>query len=108
VRGQLPRIQTGITDAGYKRQCIDWRARTRGWLVEVVQRAVHLRGFHVLPKRWIVERTFAWFNPYRRLSKDYEYYLSRSETMIYLVLLRLLLRWITKHPIPAHSLFNAV
>jgi hypothetical protein len=46
----------------------------------------------VLPKRWMVERTFAWFNPYRRLSKDDEYYPSSSEAMIYLASVRLMLR----------------
>jgi putative transposase len=102
VRGQFPRLQKLIADAGYKQQFIDWFTQTCGWLVEIVQRATHLRGFHVLPKRWIVERTFAWFNPYRRLSKDYEYYPSSSEAMIYLASIRLMLRRITKHPTPSH------
>ncbi len=96
VRGKLPRVQKVIADAGYKHQFIDWFARTLGWLVDIVCRAPHQRGFHVLPKRWIVERTFAWFNPYRRLSKDYEYYVSSSEAMIYLASIRLLLRRATK------------
>ncbi len=98
VRGNLPRVQTLIADAGYKRQFSGWFARTLGWLVEIVCRAPHQRGFHVLPKRWIVERTFAWFNPYRRLSKDYEYYPSSSEAMIYLASIRLMLRRATKCP----------
>ena len=98
VRNQFPRVQKIIADAGYKQHFIAWFARTAGWLVEIVQRAVHLRGFHVLPKRWIVEWTFAWFNVYRRLSKDYEYYLSSSEAMIYLPSIRLMLRRATKRP----------
>ncbi len=98
LRGNLPRVQKVIADAGYKQQFIDWFARTLGWLVDIVCRAPHQRGFHVLPKRWIVERTFAWFNPYRRLSKDYEYYVSSSEAMIYLASLRLILRRVTKRP----------
>ncbi len=100
LRGKLPRVQTVIADAGYKQQFIAWFARTTGWLVEIVSRAAHLRGFHVLPKRWIVERTFAWFNPYRRLSKDYEYYVSSSEAMVYLASIRLMLRRATKRSIP--------
>ncbi len=102
MRGNLPRVQTLIADAGYKRQFSGWFARTLGWLVEIVCRAPHQRGFHVLPKRWIVERTFAWFNPYRRLSKDYEYYPSSSEAMIYLASIRLMLRRIQKCPTPSH------
>jgi putative transposase len=100
LRGKLPRVQKIIADAGYKQQFIAWFARTTGWFVEIVCRAAHLRGFHVLPKRWIVERTFAWFNPYRRLSKDYEYYVSSSEAMVYLASIRLMLRRATKRSLP--------
>lgn len=49
-------------------------------------------GFQVLPKRWIVERTFAWWNQYRRLSKDYELLPEMSESMIYTVMIRLMLK----------------
>jgi putative transposase len=100
VRHQFPRLAKIIADAGYKQQVVNWFARTTGWLVEIVQRASHQRGVHVLPKRWIVERTFAWFNPYRRLSKDYEFYLSSSEAMIYLASIRLMLRRVRKGATP--------
>ncbi len=102
VRGSFPRLQKVMADAGYKQQFIEWFARTTGWLVEIVCRAHHVRGFQVLRKRWIVERTFAWFNPYRRLSKDYEYYVSSSEAMIYLASIRLMLRRTTKCSIPTN------
>lgn len=49
-------------------------------------------GFKVLPKRWIVERTFAWFTQYRRLSKDYEAYAVTSEGFIKLAMIRLMLK----------------
>lgn len=49
-------------------------------------------GFKVLPKRWIVERTFAWMSKYRRLSKDYEYFPSTTESMMYISMSRLMLR----------------
>lgn len=49
-------------------------------------------GFQVLPKRWIVERTFAWWNQYRRLSKDYELLPEMSESMIYTVMIRWMLK----------------
>jgi putative transposase len=96
MHGKFPRLHKILADAGYKQQFIDWFAHTVGWLVEIVQRATQLPGFHVLPKRWIVERTFAWFNPYRRLSKDYEYFASSSESMVYLASIRLMLRRYTK------------
>ena len=43
-----------------------------GWVLEIVKRSDDVKGFKVLPHRWIVERTFAWLGRYRRLSKDYE------------------------------------
>jgi putative transposase len=53
-----------------------------GWELEVVKKADGQSGFVVLPKRWIVERTFAWMGKYRRLSKDYEFQPESSEAMI--------------------------
>lgn len=58
--------------------------------VEVIQRIA--QAFEVLPKRWIVERTFGWLNRYRRLSKDYELHSESSEAMIYGSLIRLMTR----------------
>lgn len=48
--------------------------------------------FWLLPKRWVVERTFSWFGHFRRLSKDYEYLPTRSEAMIYAAMVHLMLR----------------
>ncbi|MCW5242404.1 transposase, partial [Synechocystis sp. PCC 6803] len=50
------------------------------------------KGFEVLPRRWVVERTFAWFGRYRRLSKDYEYLPTTSETMLYVAMVHLILQ----------------
>jgi transposase len=61
--------------------------------VEVIQR--QSETFEVLPKRWIVERTFGWLNRFRRLSKDYEVYSKVGEAMIYGTLMRLMLRRLT-------------
>lgn len=61
-----------------------------GARVEVIQRIA--QTFEILPKRWIVERTFGWLNRYRRLSKDYELHSESSEAMIYGSLIRLMTR----------------
>ncbi len=60
--------------------------------LEIVKRSDEATGFVLLPKRWIVERTFGWLNRCRRLSKDYETLLPHSEAMIYIALSHLMLR----------------
>ena len=79
-------------DGGYRGACLEWvRARFR-YCLEVVLRSDDVKGFVVLPKRWIVERTFAWLNNHRRLSKDYERFTKTSETIIQVAMIRLMLR----------------
>ena len=92
LHGKFPRLQKILADQGYKDRFIAWFLTTFGWVVEIVQRNPVIKGFEVIPKRWIVERTFAWMNLYRRLSKDYEYHTSSSESMIYLASIRLMLK----------------
>jgi transposase len=80
-----------FVDGGYTGTLIDWAKQMFGYTVEVVKRTEqHL--FKVLPKRWIVERSFAWLNWPRRLSKDYELLHTTSETMTYVAFAHLLLR----------------
>lgn len=59
-------------------------------VLEIVRREKAAKGFQVLPKRWIVERTFAWLGRYRRLSKDYEQLTDSSESMIYVAMIGLM------------------
>jgi len=78
-------------DGGYTGSLIDWAKQMFGYTIEVVKRTEqHL--FKVLPKRWIVERTFAWLNWSRRLSKDYEIRHNSAETMIHIAFAHQLLR----------------
>jgi putative transposase len=65
---------------------------TYGWIVETIKRSDDAQGFVLLPKRWVVERTFGWLNHSRRLSKDYEGLTENSEAFIYIDLIRLMLR----------------
>ena len=69
-----------------------WCEEEGGWELEVVERNREAQGFKVLPKRWIVERTFSWLIRNRRLSKDYERKVQSSETFIEVTMIRLMLR----------------
>jgi putative transposase len=83
-------------DGGYAGQLIDWVKTTCQWVLQIVKRSDDLQGFVVLPRRWVVERTFAWLGKYRRLSKDYEAQVETSEAMIYAVMTHLMLRRLAK------------
>jgi putative transposase len=87
----LPRLRTLFADGGYAGQLVEWFQETVGWTLRIVKRTANA-GFEVLPKRWIVERTFAWLSQYRRPSRDYEELPESSESMIYISMIRLLLR----------------
>lgn len=76
-------LTTVFADGGYTGKLIDRAKAMFGYRVEVVKRN-ELHTFKVLPKRWIVERTFAWLNWSRRLSKDYELRHDSAETMIHI------------------------
>lgn len=69
-----------------------WNLRTRNRIdFELVKRTDQMKGFVVLPRRWVVERTFAWLSFNRRMSKDYEFLPATSETFIYISMIRLML-----------------
>jgi putative transposase len=89
------RLKLFYADQGYAGQSmVDWVSKNfkkLGWKLSIVAK-MHPKQFELLPKRWIVERTFAWFNNYRRLSKDYEYYPKSSETIIRIVMLQIILK----------------
>jgi transposase len=78
-------------DGGYTGTLIDWAKAMFGYDVEVVKRN-EMHTFKVLPKRWIVERNFAWMGWSRRLSKDYELCPTSSETMIWISFAHTLLK----------------
>jgi putative transposase len=78
-----------FADAGYAGKLVEYATKTYNWVVEIVRRSD--TGFKVLPKRWIVERTFSWINNSRRNSKDYEYLAETSEAMIQLAMVRVML-----------------
>jgi putative transposase len=90
--GACKKLRLIWADGGYRGRLLDWVAQHFPFRLRPVLRPKEQKGFAVLPRRWVVERTFAWFNHHRRLSKDYEVQLSTSETMIYIVMIRLMVR----------------
>jgi putative transposase len=81
-----------IADGAYAGRMEQIVPRVCGWTLQIVKRSEGARGFVVLPKRWIVERTLAWIGRNRRLSKDYEERPESSEALIYISMIHLMVR----------------
>jgi len=93
VKGRCPRLKVIWADGIYEKQfLIDWVKAECGWELRVTKRSEKAKGFQVLPKRWVVERTFGWLGRYRRLSKDYEVLPETSEAMIQLAMIHIMVR----------------
>ena len=92
AQGRFSRLKLIWADGGYAGQLIGRVQQMCGWVLEIVKRSDDATGFAVLPKRWIVERTFGWFGWYRRLSKDYEELTENSEAMILVCMIHRMLR----------------
>jgi transposase len=103
-----PEIEVLFADMGYQ-GLEPWSEVTLGWRLIIVKRPAKWvwvpvdapppglpSGFHVLPKRWIVEQTFAWLTRNRRLTKDWERLSTTSETWIYLAMSRLMAKKLAK------------
>ena len=87
------RLKRIWADGGYRGEFVDWVAKKfKKIVVDITLRSDDLKGFEVIPWRWVVERSFAWLGAYRRLSKDYEFFTDHSESMIYLASIHRLLR----------------
>ena len=76
----------------YRGDLLEWVQQHFHFVLQPVLRCEGQKGFVVLPRRWVVERTFAWLTQSRRLSKDYERLLVSSEAMIYIAMTPLMLR----------------
>jgi putative transposase len=90
--GRFPRLRLIWADQGYKDHFVTWARAVTGWVIEVVVRPKEQRGFAVLPRRWVVERTFAWLGRCRRLSKDYEALPATHEAWVHLGMIHLMLK----------------
>ncbi len=92
LNGACKKLRLIWVDGAYRGQLVAWVAEYMRFVLRPVLRCDDHKGFVVLPRRWVVERTFGWLNQYRRLSKDYEVLPSSSEAMIYIAMTRLMLR----------------
>ena len=96
--GGCKKLRKVWVDGGYFGTLLEWAwQRWQRWqrlrvVLEVVKRPPEQQGFAILPRRWVVERTFAWLSHHRRLSKDYERLIPTSETFIQISMMRLMLR----------------
>jgi transposase len=97
AQAKFPRLAHIWADSGYiGAKWHGWFQWFCGWVIEIVKRSDPSSKFLVVPRRWVVERTFAWFDRYRRLSKDYEVLNQSSETRCRVATIQLLLRRLTK------------
>lgn len=95
----LKRLKRLWADGGYRGEFVAWVGKTfKKVVVDITLRSDDQAGFQVIPWRWVVERTFAWFGAYRRLSKDYEFAARNSESMIYIASIHRMIRRLA----PAH------
>ena len=104
AQGLFPRLQRIWADGGYAGKLIAWVQETCGWVLEIIKRSDVVKGFKLLPRRWVVERTFGWLGRYRRLSKDYERQPESSEAMVYWAMTRLMVRRLTRQQCRARAL----
>lgn len=85
------RIELVWADGGYRgEELINWVKKFWNWTWTVVLRTDNQNGFKLIPRRWVVERTFSWFNQSRRLSKDYEKNVVNSQAMCYIAMIKIM------------------
>lgn len=97
VHNRWCRLKLFWADGAYE-DIVDWVRQTLGWTLDIVRRPADAKGFVVLPRRWVVERTFGWLGRYRRLSRDFEHQTQSSEAMVYVASIHRMLRLLATRP----------
>ena len=92
----FPRLRLIWADGGYAGKLIDWVLSVCGWLLTIVKRCDTVKGWVLLPRRWVVERTFGWLSQCRALARDYEFHPQTSEALIQVAMIHLMLRRLAK------------
>lgn len=93
-----PSVTYGWADGGYAGELVEWAATLLGITLAIVKRPTNQKGFVLLARRWVVERTIAWLNRCRRLSKDYERLAKNSAGWIYWASIQRMLRYLAPSP----------
>ena len=110
LRGALPaRMRLVCSDRGYNGALAEWMQEKLGWALKIVkpprgwvrvpegqEPPPYPKGFIVLPRRWVAERTIAWICRNRRMSRDYEFLSETGEALIHVAMIRLMLRRLAK------------
>lgn len=93
AKRRCPTLARAVADGGYQGTATATAVRARSGLpLEIVKRSDTAKGFVILPRRWIVERTFGWLGRCRRLAKDYENRVRTAAAFLLMALIRLMLR----------------
>ena len=90
LAGSFPRLKLIWADGAYGGELVEWVKVLLGWVLEIVKRPKDQKGFVVLPRRWVVERTLGWLGRYRRLSKDYEERPESEEAIVLIAMINLM------------------
>jgi len=96
ARGQFPTLRLIWADGGYAGKLVTWVQSVCGWVLEIVKRSETAKGWVLLPRRWVVERTFGWLSQCRALARDYEFHPETSEALIQIAMIHLMLRRLAK------------
>ena len=87
LRARFSTISLVWADGGYAGRFVTWAKNVLALVVEVVKRTDDATGFTVLPRRWVVERTFAWISKHRRCVRDYETRPDHHEAMVHIAMI---------------------
>jgi putative transposase len=96
VKDRLPRVKRVWADGGYRGELIPWFKDEADWALEIVKRDAGLSTFKVLPRRWIVERTFGWLMFWRIMNRHHERKYDSAESIMRIAMTKNMLRYLTR------------